>query len=364
MKITYLRVEDRGYPRNERIREALFAAGHQVRVVDRAATGPKPVRLLRDVWRGAAAARGSDVVLVPEFSLPFVPAAWAIARLNRARLVVDGFVGKYETVVEDWAKASPRSPTALGCRIVDRIARRLSDVFLIDTDQRAGAIRETAPRTTVLTLPVGSPHWVRPEPPPPADAGLRVLYSGGMLPLHGVPFVVRALARTDPAITLTLVIAAAPERMAELHASLERLGLTERCRFVPWLTHEELIRTVHRHDVVLGVFGDSPKARSVLANKLWQGLAAGRTVVTRSSPALEEVAGVAGDLLVAVDDEATLACALDDLNARRGRLPYDPQIADRLEAYVRTRFDEFLAVIAAPRATTRRRVRLIRRTPR
>jgi glycosyltransferase involved in cell wall biosynthesis len=358
LKITYLRVEDRNYPRNERIRAALLAAGHRVRVVDRADTGPKPLRLLLDLWRGAVASRGSDVVIVPEFSLPFVPAAWLISRLNRARLIVDGFVGKYETVIDDWAKASPRSITAFGCRLIDRVARDLSDVFLIDTDQRAQAIRHRAPRTRVMTLPVGSPAWVRPEPPPSSGDGLRVLYSGGMLPLHGVPFVMRALARTDPAITLTLVIAAAPERMAELHTSIDRLGLTDRCRFVSWLTHEELIRTVHRHDVVLGVFGDSPKARSVLANKLWQGLAAGRTVVTRSSPALDEIAGVAGELLVAIDDETALAHALDDLNARDGRLPYDPDIADRLEDYVRTRFDEFLAVIA------RRRLSPTPRTPR
>ncbi|MEY9853814.1 glycosyltransferase involved in cell wall biosynthesis [Leifsonia sp. EB41] len=357
MKITYLRVEDRAYPRNERVRAALLAAGHEVRVVDRVTDGPKPVRLLRDLWRSFTAGRGSDAVIVPEFSLPFVPAAWVVARLNRALLVVDGFVGKYETVIEDWARASPRSITALGCRVVDRVARTLSDVFLIDTDQRAQAIRDRVPGTQVMTLPVGSPQWVLPEPPPPSGDGLRVLYSGGMLPLHGVPFVMKALARTDPSITLTLVIAAAPERMAELHSSIDTLGLAGRCHFVSWLTHEELIRTVHRHDVVLGVFGDSPKARSVLANKLWQGLAAGRTVVTRSSPALEEIVGVAGELLIAIDDEAALARTLDDLHAHRNRLPYDPEIADRLEDYVRRRFDEFLAVIAERRSRTTPRTR-------
>jgi len=349
LKITYLRVEDRSYPRNERIREALVRAGHDVCIVDRVTTGPKPIRLLSDLWRGFLASRRSDVVIVPEFSLPFVPAAWLISRLHAASLVVDGFVGKYETVIGDWEKASPRSITALGCRLVDAVALSLSDVFLIDTDQRAQAIRRRSSRAHVMTLPVGAPHWVRPQPLPPAGSGLRVLYSGGMLPLHGVPFVLRALAGTDPSITLTLVIAAAPERMAELHATLDQLDLTDRCRFVSWLTHEELIQTVHEHDVILGVFGDSPKARSVLANKLWQGLAAGRTVVTRSSPALDEITAAAGPFLVAVDHEAGLSRALDDLNQRRADLPYEPGIADRLEDYVKTRFDEFLEVIATRR---------------
>ncbi|WP_426623364.1 glycosyltransferase [Leifsonia sp. McL0607] len=344
-KTTYLRVESRTYPRNQRIRTALVAAGHEVRVVDRESRGPKPLRMLRDFARGLAASRGSDIVVVPEFSLPFVPAAWLIAKLVRATLVVDGFVGKYETVIEDWQLASPRSLKALQCRLIDSVALALSDIFLIDTDERARAIRSRSPRSRIMTLPVGSPDWVRPEPPAAAGDHLRVLYSGGMLPLHGVPFLLRALAQSDQSIILTMVGDAAPERTAELHATIRRLGLVDRIVFVPWLSHEELIRTVHEHHVVLGVFGDSPKARSVLANKLWQGLAAGRPVVTRSSAALEEIEGTAGPFLLAVEDEADLTRTLDALNAQRTDLPYDPAIADALELYVQSRFDEFTAAI-------------------
>lgn len=345
-RVTYLRVEDRGYPRNQLLRNALVEAGHDVEVIDRISDGPKPLRLLRDFGRGLVGSKGSDVVIVPEFSLPFVPAAWLIAKLRGATLVVDGFVGKYETVIEDWEKASPRSLTALFCRAVDRIALTLSDMFLIDTDMRADVQRSRARRgTDVFTLPVGSPDWIRPVPPPAHEGGLRVLYTGGALPLHGVPFLFRGLAKTkNTSTTLTLIFAVAPERFPYFRALIDELGIADRCHFLDQTSHRELIETVQRHDVVVGVFGDSPKARSVLANKVWQGLASSRTVVTRSTPALAEIAPAAGGLLISVEDEDELAAALDEL-ADRAELPYDPEITNRLDAYVRSRYAEFITAL-------------------
>lgn len=350
-RVVYLRVEDRTYPRNEGIRRGLEQAGYEVHVIDRVSSGPKPMRLLRDVLNGVRAARGSTHVVVPEFSLPFVPAAWVIARLARATLVVDAFVGKYETVVEDWARARPGSIRASWCRFVDRTAVRLADIAVIDTDVRAAALRERAgTRTRVLTLPVGSPAWIRPHPRPHHDH-LRVLYSGGALPLHGIPFFLRGLAQTTLTSTrLTLILAAPPERLAEFRDLADRLGILDRCTFVEPVTHTELIRIVGEHDVVLGVFGDSTKAQTVLANKVWQGLAAGRTVVTRTSPALAEIAAIAGPLLIGVPDEGALADELDRLAGSRDHLPDDPGIADRLDAYVQRRFAEFLAALT-PKGT-------------
>lgn len=352
-RIAYLRVEDRTYPRNERIRRALERAGHPVRVVDRVSSGPKPIRLLRDLLNGFRAARGSSHLIVPEFSLPFVPAAWLIAKFVGARLVVDAFVGKYETVVEDWGSARPGSIRALWCRYVDWTAVRLADIVLIDTDARAALLRRRAGKNTrVFTLPVGSPAWIRPQPRPHNDE-LRVLYSGGALPLHGIPFFLRGLADTRiAAIRLTLILAAPPERLQGFRDLADDLQILDRCEFVEPVTHAELIRIVGEHDVVLGVFGDSPKARTVLANKVWQGLASGRTVVTRSGPALSEIEEIAGPLLVGVADESALADTLDRLAEHRDDLPDDPGIADRLDAYVEHRFDEFLTALASDGATS------------
>ena len=342
--VVYLRVDDRSYPRNERIRRAFVDRGFTVRVLDRS-RGPKLLAFAKDLVSAWKASRGAAAVVVPEFSLPFVPLAWIVSRMRRCVLIVDGFVGTYETEIEDWGRASPRSLRALRCRMVDALAVRLADVYLIDTDARAARVRARARgRAVVASLPVGAPDWIRPQRPL-SGGPLRVLYSGGALPLHGVPFLLRGLAATEEtATTLTLVFAAPDARRQETQALAASLGIAERCLFVPAVPHHQLIRIVHGHDVVLGVFGDSPKARTVIANKVWQGLAAGRTVVTRSGPALEELEGPARELLVAVDDEDALGAALDRL-ARAEALPHDPSIADRLDAYVDRRYREFFHIL-------------------
>ncbi|WP_327432510.1 hypothetical protein [Streptomyces sp. NBC_01236] len=55
---------------------------------------------------------------------------------------------------------------------------------------------------------------------------------------------------------------------------------------------------IHASDVVPGVTGPSPKAASVIANKVWQGLAFGRFVITREGPALAEIAQIVEQALV------------------------------------------------------------------
>jgi glycosyltransferase involved in cell wall biosynthesis len=341
--VVQLRVEDPGYPRNSRIREYLDGAGFTVRVSRRRSSGPKPLRMMADVvsiWRDTA---GADAAILSEFALPFVPAARLVTRLRGIPLVVDGFVGKYETAIEDWGLASPRSLRAAWCRLVDALSVRFADLFLIDTEVRAEEVRSRrGARAPVLGLPVGAPAWIRSRPPRVGDGTLRVLYFGGNIPLHGLPTALEALSRTDPRVTLDLVFYGPRE---QVDAVIARLGIADRCTFHDQVDHRELIRMVHAADAVLGIFGDSPKARGVVANKVWQGLAAGRPVVTRRAAATEQLSPIAGRMLTLVDGEQELAAALDALRA--APLPDDPTITERLESFVAERFDDFGAWLRA-----------------
>lgn len=376
LRVAHIRVEDPGYPRNARVREHLRDAGFSVTVHLRQRGGPPVRRLLRDVAMILRLGR-YDVYLVAEFSLVFAPLVALVARLHHGVVVVDRFTGQYETAIDDHGLGRPWSLRALRCRLVDLAAERSADVLLIDTAVRAAALRRRVPtRTAVLSLPVGAPAWAVPGPMPvpvpfaavevgaepgvgaragagaaaateaevrdglrevPAGVGpslpasptlpvhpalgaaspLRVLFYGHDVPLHGLPVIITALGMLEVPVRATFV--SFPSVLDKVQAQVDAEGARVDCTLLEPLPGERLARVIAGHDVVLGVFGTSDKARSVIPNKVWQGLAAGKTVVTGTSPALAELRPLVGAQLVEVPagDPAALAAALGSLAAAR-----------------------------------------------
>lgn len=291
------------------------------------------------LWR---ASRGADVVLLSEFRISHAAVAWAVARLRRSTFVVDHFVGLHETVVEDHGAVRPGGLRARRLAFLDGLSLRLADLCVTDTAVRAARL-STRARREVFPLPVGAPEWIAPSTTP-SDGGaqrLQFLYAGNYLPLHGVDRIAdlfSGIAARCPA-RMTF-IGAGPARPA-VEDRMREAGLSDRCAFVDPVPPDVLAREIACADVVFGVFGDSAKARSVVPNKVWQGLAAGKVVVTQDTEAVRELQPVVGRALVLVDRAAPRAGdVLADVRAALGRTPVGDARA-ALEAFVATSFERF-----------------------
>ncbi len=313
LTVFYYAVHDLGYPRNARIRGYLDAhpAVAAVRVHTKARLASRVRTKLSDLqalWRGS---KGADIIVVSEFALPYAGPAAVVARVRGARLVVDGFVGAHETVIGDHQQHAERSWQAVRHRLTDLLAVRAADLFLIDTRSRAEAVRRGSKvKTLVVSLPVGAPDWAQPGPGSKSDR-TRLLFYGNFLPLHGVDVIVAAVAsmRRSTEVQLTLV----GSSTADVKRQVRDAGLDKRCTFVPAVPAAELPDLIADSDAVLGVFGDSPKARTVIPNKVWQGLACGRTVITRASTGLDEIVDFVPDQLIVVNPPTSdeLSAVLD-----------------------------------------------------
>ena len=317
-RVCFFGAYDPDYPRHRILRAGLEQAG--VEVVE------ARVRARR-AWRRypalaaafARAGRGADVVLVPEFRHKDVPLARLLA--GRRQLVFDPLVSRHDTLVEDWGLHARGSLQARWNLAIDRRALALADRVLCDTWAH-GALYESlgVPRARLARVLVGAEPAFFAIGPPPAGP-VRVLYLGGFLPLHGTLTIVAALARLER-------IEGLPAWSAELagtgieHAAAvdlaRRLGLArvELTGRVPYARAPELTA---RATVVLGAFGSGEKAGRVIPHKVYQGLAAGRVVVTGDGAGVREVFEPGAELVtVPRGDEAALADALARVIADAG----------------------------------------------
>ena len=341
MRVCFAGAYDPGYPRNRILRAGLARAGVSVveaRVRERRAW-------LRYPELGLALLRGAeswDVILIPEFRHKDVP----LARLLRgpSRLVFDPLVSRWDTLVQDWGLHAAGSAQARWNRGIDRLAFRCADLVLCDTWAH-GALFESlgAPRDRLRRVLVGAEDEFFELGSPPAEGPVRVLYLGGFLPLHGVTVIVDAIARLEgmsaPLPDWRVDMVGRGIDFDRVRAQAERAQLTrlELPGARPYAQAPAAFASAH---IVLGAFGTTPKAGRVIPHKVYQGLAAGRAVVTGEGPGVREVF-TPDEHLIAVPrgDAVALAEAL-------ARLIRDESLRQRVGAAGRARAREVATVDA------------------
>jgi glycosyltransferase involved in cell wall biosynthesis len=271
-----------------------------------------------------AYARGpwGDALLVPEFRHKDVPLARLLSSVSGRPLVVDPLVSRFDTKVDDWGSAAPGSLQADHNRRIDRATVRFADLLLCDTPEHARYFQEQyrVPQERCAVVPVGFDDTVfRPLPEPP-PAPFRVAFYGSYLTLHGIDVIVAAAAALrDDDIRFTLV---GGGQTFEHARSAAARGLP--IDIVPPLAPAALVARLAQAHVLLGIFGTSPKAARVVPNKVYQGLALGRPLVTADTPAIRAFFEPGVHLeTVPAGDPGALAQAIRALRAdpeRRARL--------------------------------------------
>lgn len=198
-------------------------------------------------------------------------------------------------------------------RTLDAWALRCSDIVVVDTAEHAERVpARFADR--VVVVPVGADErWF--------DAGrasartvnrrLSVVFFGLFTPLQGVPVIARAVRELAGAVDVTIVGSGQDD--PEVVPILDGVDGVVR---LPWVPGARLPELVARHDVCLGIFGTTDKARLVVPTKVYQGAAAGCALVTSDTEPQRRALGDAA-VFVPPGDPVALAEALRSLAADR-----------------------------------------------
>ena len=319
-------------PRPHLLVGALRAAGAQIREVwipseilggtraaalrGRVATLRAAGRALRAAVRSVrpflrAARRPADAVVVPYGgTLDPAVARWALRGPNRPVLVIDAFLSLWESAVVDRAMVHPWSLRAVALALLDRLAIRAGDLFLVDTPQTAQyfARRYRVDLGRCLAVPVGSD--LPASALPPVQTTLRTLFAGTGLPFHGLRVLLEAiggLASAGARVSLDLV-GGTPEDRAEA-------ARIPAVRVHPGPVDRRELSALHaRAHVAFGIFGEGEKADRVVPCKVYDGLASGRPVITGESAAVRMLLrGAPGVRLVPRGNPEAIARAVSEL---------------------------------------------------
>ena len=313
-RVCFFGAYDPGYPRNRILRQGLARCGYQVleaRASEHRAFRRYPALLTAF----ARAARTAEVLLVPEFRHKDMSLARLLA--GHRTLVFDPLVSRHDTLVHDWGLHAEGSAQARWNRAIDAWALSSADLVLCDT-WADGELFERlgTPRSRLRRVLVGAEDRFFAVGPVPSQGPVRILYVGGFLPLHGMLTVIEALARLErqadrlPEHRVTLVGTGIEFESARQRARSHGL---DRVEFLGPRAYGESHRFLAEAHIVLGAFGTSEKAGRVIPHKVYQGLAAGRHVLTGDGPGIREVFEPGIHLtLVPRGDPESLALALAD----------------------------------------------------
>lgn len=313
------------YPRNRVVIEALKGLGHQV---SRFTPRLSAVGDIEAVLRGQPR---PDLVWVPCFRQRDLRAAHRFARRHGIPLVFDPLISSYDKQVHERKKFAADS--ARGRRLLtwERGLFALPDAVVADTHGHLEYFHQTleVPRTKLLVIPVGAEEELfraQPAPKRSAEEPLEILFFGTFIGLHGIEQVIEAIGLYQgPPVRWRLLgegplRAQCEARVAELKKRKSTLDIA----FEGWRPLAELPHRLAEADAFLGIFGTSAKALRVIPNKVYQGLALGRPIITAATAAFPDElrAGEdAGLFWCRPGDPADLAAAVGRLAARREELP-------------------------------------------
>ena len=260
-----------------------------------------------------------DGVWVPAFRHRDFHSAYRFAAAHHLPLIFDPLISSWDKVIFERGKFLPSDQKSIKLLQREQAIFSKADVILADTSLHASFYVETltADPEKTFVVPVGAEEPLFHPSPSPQNKPIEVLFFGSFINLQGVNCIVEA-ARLVPTVRWTMLgTGSLLEQCQNAAQNIPHLS------FEPWIPYERLPERIGRADILLGIFGDSPKAGRVIPNKVYQSLACGRVVVTRHSdayPAALSSDTERGIVFVPPDDPVSLAETVSRLSAQPASL--------------------------------------------
>lgn len=235
--------------------------------------------------------RQCDVILVGypgQFDLPL---AWLVAKLLDKKLVFDPVILMFNALANDIGVIQQQSLVTRLLRQFERWVMSLPELVIASTQEQKDffvAQVGVPPAKVAVVYLAADDQLYYPSHQPPADDRFRVVYYGLFTPLHGVAHLLDAakLCQREPRLLFQLVGQGQLYQQARAQAAALQLQNVE---FYPDLNESNALTLLQAADVFVGFLAVNPTMDREIPNKVYQGLALGKVVVTGDSPAVRTI---------------------------------------------------------------------------
>lgn len=274
----------------------------------------------RDLIRRHAAVADYDVMLIGypgQFDAYL--GRWLAHR--RGRPVALDILMSLHLVAEERGLTTAHPTTGKLIFQLEKGGLRKPDLLIAENPEYGGyiAAKYDLPPERFRYVPHGADETVfHPRPVEPPAGRFRVTYHGGYLPSHGMDTIIGAAAAlaSEPDIIFEFY-GSGPEK-ERIVEKARQLGLTNTV-FHGFVDEDELLDGLAGAHVCLGVFGTTRQAQFTVQNKVWEGLAMGRPVISGDSPTIRSALTNRQEIyLIPRNDPEALAAALRELQANPG----------------------------------------------
>lgn len=302
LTICFFGIYNPSYSRNEILLSGLASAG--VEVIQCRADWRDRWRYVK-LWKSLRALRNQYDCVYAAYPSP-VPTI--IARLmSRRPIISDAFYSMYDSVVNDRREISWWHPRALKLLVIDWLSILLAHVVITDTEEHKKYWSSWwgLGGKKIHTVYLGFNDQVFYPTPSVRKDYFLVHFHGTYIPVQGVEKIIEAahLCSDNPKIRFRLIGSGADSIKVQKLAEHYKLKNIE---FVGRVSLAQLNLYMAEADIVLGIFGDTDKARRVIPNKVYEGMAAGKAVMTMDTLAIREIFSD-DEILIVKNDPLSIA---------------------------------------------------------
>lgn len=320
MKICYFGSFDPDYTRNKIIIKGLEQNSCLVSICnDRSGEIKNYFRLAKEFIK---AHRSYEVIMVGVLGHYDLPIAWVLAKIFRKKLIFDAFISLYDTYVFDRQTTPKFSLQATKFYFWDYLSCHLADLIFLDTQQHAKYFIHQfhLKKEKVKVVYIGADNTILRPQSNQKNKKFIVEFHGSFQPLQGVEYIIQAASLLKNEKKIKFILIGEGQTKAEIVRQTQRLKL-KNVKFLPRQTIDQIATQINKSALCLGIFGQTPKAKRVIPNKLYEAIALKKAVITGKNQAVKEIFTDGKDvILVAGDSPQELANSLIALQANPQRL--------------------------------------------